>query len=172
MTDESAGQNAGRFAVFADRLTRDQRHAIAIHTLHQAFSASGKIEEHFGRAQLQTRPIDQVEVGPHAELDRTAIFESDQGCGVGALALDEPFELELLAAGPIATIVEHQEGREAAVADQPAMRARISEPGYGIRIEQHLAADIEIEVGVVEERAVEEGAPPVFEKQIVGVFSR
>ncbi len=126
MTNESAGNGAGRLTVLADRFSRDERHPVAIDSLDQAISAGWEIETHLGWKQLHRSPIDQDDVGTFAGLDDAAIIESDQRCSVRGLPFHEPFEIEFFTSRSIATEVEHEKRWETTIADQSAMGASVS----------------------------------------------
>ena len=70
------------------------------------------------------------------------------------------------AVGPVAGPVRERVGREAGVGDEAHVGTAVAEPEDGVGMGEHLAAGVEVPVGVVREGGVEEAAPVVLRQQV------
>ena len=59
--------------------------------------------------------------------------------------------------------MRQEKSGETPVTDHPAMGAGIAETGHRVRVQQHLTAHLEIEIGVVEEGTIQERLPFLFQ---------
>ena len=87
------------------------------------------------------------------------------GC-VPALPFHQYFQRYTLTTGAIPTPVGQQGCDEAGIGDDADVRTAITKPRHGVFREQHVAAAIQIAVGVVGEGAVKHGAAIVLEQPI------
>ncbi len=111
--------------------------------------------------------VDHVEVGLVAGGNDATIEQSDRLRGGAALLLHEPLRSEELAAIAVAAPVRQQGGREARIADRADVRPTVAQSGNGVRMGQQLPRRVEVAVGEVEDRPVEECVPAVAEHQVV-----
>ena len=92
--------------------------------------------------------------------------------GVVGLLLHHPFERQPLAAGPVPGPVGQHERGLRGVADDAAVGAAVGQTGHGPGMQQHLAGRLEVAVGVVEDRDVEQPVAVVVEHGLVGDLER
>ena len=69
--------------------------------LHPARRAGGKVIGVVGHVNLEALPVDDVEVGLHADLQRAAVQQPDRVRRVAALHLDDVLEGHLRAASTV-----------------------------------------------------------------------
>ena len=138
---------------------------VAVGPLDEAAGAAGQVVDQLGPAQLQALVVDDVDVADEAGREHAAVAEAvERGGGLGHLVhrlLDgEPAVVAV--AGP----VREQERGGRRVAGLAGVGAAVAEPEGGGRVQQHLADGVEVAVGVVEDRRVEQLAAAVAEEQL------
>ena len=99
--------------------------------------------------------------------EHAAVEQPDRGGGVAALLADQVLEVE--ASGvPVAPPVGEQERREAGVADRAHVGAAVGEARDGVRVGEHLPNRLQVALGVVQERQVEQGVATALDHPVVG----
>ena len=138
---------------------------VAVGALEEAAATGGEIEGHARRLQPQALEVEHVEVGLVAGGDDAPITQADGLGGGPSLLVHRPRQLEARP-DPIPTPVRQQRRREAGVADGPDMGAAVPESRDGVGVGEHLGHGIEVAVGVVEERQVEQRTTAVGEQGV------
>ena len=87
----------------------------------------------------------------HARRQGAAVVQSEKLGVIPGLPLDDPFQRQAFTAVAVAHPVGQQVGRDGRVADQPAMRAAVTEAEKRLIVLHHLQDDLVVALRVVGE---------------------
>lgn len=167
-SNQPSGQRTGGRAVSMDHRATDDGRGISVCALHQTTPAAWQIVYDLGRVKPQPVEIDDVQVGLVARSDQAAIQQADRFRRAPAQRVNDPRQRQTCTACAVSRPMREHEGRRAAVADRPAVRATIAEPEHGAGVLHHRQARIERAVNVVGDRVVQGVAAVAFEHQVIG----
>ena len=162
-------QCSGVLASAAGHGSGNDSRVIAPGALAYPFRAARKVGDCFGREQTDVVDIDDVEVRPHSRRDMAAIAQTDCGCGSRRQRLDCALQRHhtvaiALAGAPACPARKHM-GRQAGIAEQPAMRAAIAKTQHAGGMGQHLPDRRHAVAGIVRGRNVNDAVG--FDEDIV-----
>ena len=138
---------------------------VAVGALQEALAAGGQVVGHDRRRAGEVVEVDDVEVRPHAGGQDAAVVQPD-GPGRGAGQLLHDLAHLHAAAGAVTGPVGEGVGREAGVGDEADVGPAVAETEDGEGVGEHFAAGVEVPLGVVGERCVEEVAAVVLRQQV------
>src|SRR6516165_6710580 len=109
---EPAGQRAGCFAALENRLTRDQRHLIAVDALHEPAAACRHVVHELGLVQPQLAVIDDIHIRAQPGRQAAAVGKPEEIGGLAGLPLDHELPRQARPALPVAHPVGQHEARQ------------------------------------------------------------
>ena len=151
-----------------DRPADDGR-LVPVGPLHQPPPARGQVVGHLRRAQRQPLQVDHVDVALEPRGEQAAVVQAEELRGQPGLPAHDVLERQRRSARAALHPVRQHEGGHTAVADGAAVGAGVRQPEQRARVLVERAQQVEVAVGVVEEREVEH---PAGRQVVVGELLR
>ena len=140
--------------------------------MQQPLAARGQVERQPRLAQPDRIHVDHVEIGDVARRDHAAIVEPIEPRSIVALAFHRVLQRNPASALAVAhPMLEHERGA-GGIADRAAMRTAVGQRIDRVVAQLQRFEEIEIAVGIVEDRQIDHSGAIIGHEQVVGVFGR